>query len=287
MLACWLMLAGCSGAGDNPARTASPASPAIFAVADNDGTVHGWLLGTVHAMPDNTNWRSPAITVVAAKADSLLVEVADLDNGTAASKAFAQLATTPGLPLLAQRVPPGQHARLGELVRAAGMDEAQQRRTESWAAALMLARVTAAGDPANGADRALIREFSGRQIHELEGAASQLAIFDALPSDAQHALLSAVIAGSEPGKNEADDLLRAWLTGDLAAIAAASQQGMMSDPGLRAALLTARNQRWLPLIEAKLQPSARPLIAVGAAHLVGPDGLIALLEGRGWRLVRI
>lgn len=282
-----LLLAGCWETGDNPPGKPSFANPAIYAIADDDGTVHGWLLGTIHALPDGTDWRSPAISLVAAKADSLLVEVADLDNQADAGKAFAALATTPGLPLLAQRVAPAQQARLRDLARAAGIDEAQQRRTETWAAALILARASTNGDPANGADRALIRDFAGRSISELEGAAAQLAIFDALPGDAQRALLSAVIAASEPGNSEADELRRAWLTGDLAAIAAASRQGMMADPGLRAALLTARNQRWLPLIEAQLEPPARPLIAVGAAHLVGPDGLIALLEKSGWRLVRI
>jgi hypothetical protein len=36
-----------------------------------------------------------------------------------------------------------------------------------------------------------------------------------------------------------------------------------------------------------LAEAPRPLIAVGAAHLVGPEGLVALLEAEGYRLSRI
>jgi uncharacterized protein len=287
MLALAAVFAGCSGGGGAPSADEPPPRPAVFVIAGDDGAARGWLVGTIHALPSGIRWRSPVIRDVTAAADSLLVEVADLDDPRAIRTLFSTLATTPGLPPLAARIPQAHHARLAGLVRKAGLDEAQQRRTESWAAAVMLSRLSAQGSPENGVDRALIRDFSGRRVRELEGARNQFAIFDGLPEDAQRALLVAVIEASDPAHGEAERLRHAWLEGDLGAIESASERGMLADPRLREALLVSRNRRWLGVIEAELQSPGRPLIAVGGAHLVGPEGLITLLEERGWQIARL
>ncbi len=287
MMVCCAVLAACSGERENLRHDGPPPTPAIFEISDPGGTTRGWLFGTIHALPDGMAWRSKAVDEVTSKAETLVVEVANLNNASELSSVFASLATTRGLPLLADRVAAQHRAKLGKLVRAADLDEAQQRRTESWAAALILARAVTDANPANGVDRALLREFAERTIIELEGATAQLAIFDGLPQDAQTELLVAVINGSDAGFVDPAALRDAWVTGDLATLENAAQRGMMSDPHLRQALMVQRNHNWLARIEAELQSPARPLIAVGAAHLPGPDGLIALLEARGWRVARL
>jgi hypothetical protein len=47
-------------------------------------------------------------------------------------------------------------------------------------------------------------------------------------------------------------------------------------------LLVDRNQNWMPQIEAMIENNDRPMIVVGAGHMPGSDGLIALLEARGY-----
>lgn len=287
LMVLFALAAACSGGAGNNSDIAPPANPAIFEITDPDNTTRGWLFGTIHALPDGVEWQTPAINEVAGKAESLMVELANLDNPSELSSIFASLATTRGLPLLAERVESKHHAQLGKLVKAARLTPAQQRRTESWAAALILARAAADANPANGVDRSLIRTFSGRPVIELEGAQAQLAIFDGLPEDAQTALLVAVIEGNDPGMADAAQLRSAWLAGDLGALEDAAQTGLMSDPRLRNALMIRRNHNWLGSIEAALKSPSRPLIAVGAAHLPGPDGLIALLQARGWNINRL
>lgn len=290
VLALLLALGACSEAPDNttrgPGEGARP-SPLFYEIARDDGAVHGWMLGTIHALPAGTEWRTAAIMDAAAAADVLIVEVAGLDDPKAMARIFRQLATTPGLPPLSERVAPEHHARLDELAAEAGLSPRQQRQTKSWAAGLILARVTAEGDPANGVDRAMLRSFAGRPVRELEGAQAQLGIFDALPEVDQRALLTAVIRTSDTASSEAARLRDAWLVGDARALEAATRTGLLAEPALRLALYTQRNQRWLGQLDAALQGPNRPLIAVGAAHLVGPEGLVALLEARGWRLNRV
>lgn len=283
-------LSACSERADEANRQGSsgpPPSPLFYEIARDDGGVEGWILGTIHALPDGTEWRTAAIDTAVAQADVLVVEVAALDDAKAMALTFSELATTPDLPLLADRVASEHRARAEQMAKKAGLGPRQQRRTESWAAGLILARLSADGDPANGVDRALIADFGSRPVRELEGARAQLQIFDSLAEADQRALLTAVITSGDPAAGHAARLRTAWLTGDVTALEAATREGILAHPPLRSALNTQRNQRWMPAIEAALLSSERPLIAVGAAHLVGPEGLAALLEARGWRLTRL
>ena len=46
-------------------------------------------------------------------------------------------------------------------------------------------------------------------------------------------------------------------------------------------LLVDRNRTWMPKIDDLLARRGHAFIVVGAAHLVGPDGLLAHAEGQG------
>ncbi|WP_090200935.1 TraB/GumN family protein [Erythrobacter sp. HL-111] len=291
LLAASLALAACSGE-EREAEPAPPANPLIYEIASSDGAARGWLFGTIHALPEGTRWRTAPIGRALEEAELLLVEIAGLEDRGAIERTFARLATSTGLPPLPQRIAPSLRPDLAALMDEAGIGGRDSARIETWAAALMLARTQSGGSAAHGVDRAVIAAFEGREVRELEGAAAQLAVFDTLSEADQRDLLREVVAGA----GEADDtgegvigadparLREAWLAGDEAALVEASETGILADPGLREALLVARNRAWLDPVLAALESDARPLVAVGAAHVVGPEGLAALLEERGYRV---
>ena len=64
-------------------------------------------------------------------------------------------------------------------------------------------------------------------------------------------------------------------------------QPLSAYPNLRAALLTDRNKAWVEIIEAQLAAGRRPLVAVGAGHMLGPQGLPQLLAARGFTVTRL
>ncbi len=282
-----VVLAGCSAAPGGTAAEAPPPSPLLYELASADGTVEGWMLGTIHALPAGTDWRTPEIGRVVDAADLLVVEVASLGDGASVARSFAALSSTPGLPPLAERVPADLAAPLADLLRRGGHDPARFTGIETWAAAIILAQVDAAGDPAHGVDRALLRDFAGRPVRELEGAEGQLAIFDRLTEAQQRTMLAAVIRESPRAREDPGRLQRAWLVGDAAAIEQSTREGILAGADLHLALLTNRNRRWADALIPMLQQEPRPLIAVGTAHLVGPEGLAALLEERGYRIRRL
>jgi uncharacterized protein YbaP (TraB family) len=53
-------------------------------------------------------------------------------------------------------------------------------------------------------------------------------------------------------------------------------------PAVYDSLLRQRNLKWMPQIEAMLRDSDREFVLVGAAHLVGEDGLLEMLQARGY-----
>ena len=281
-----LALAGCSNAPGEEAA-GSPANPLLYEIASADGAVEGWMLGTIHALPPGTRWQTPPIAQAIEQADILIVEIAALDDRPALSRIFTELGTTPGLPPLDRRLPAALRPALAELLDRGNIDAEGFSSTESWAAALTLARIDAVGDPEYGVDRALIRRFPEDRVHELEGARGQLGIFDKLPESEQRQLLAAVVAEADMAPVRTAELRQAWLTGDEDALVAATRTGIMADPALRDALLAGRNRRWDDAIAALLEQPERPLVAVGAAHLVGPEGLVALLEARGYSVTRL
>lgn len=278
-----LLLAGCGREASPPP---APGAPALWVVEDAEGRTAGWLFGAIHALPDGARWRTPALDRAAAAAGVLLVEVRDLDPKRIAAE-FERLARDRPGPPLAARLNPVAQRELAELLAREGMAARRFDGLETWAAALALAQFGDAMKARNGVDRALLASFVGKPVRELEGAADQLAIFDALPEADQRAMLAAVIAEQDRAETDPIALARAWLAGDTARMARLVRTGLLAEPALYEALLAKRNRAWLKGIIPLLNQGQRPLVAVGTAHLLGPDGLPALLTARGYAVRRI
>lgn len=262
-------------------------NPLLWEISGKDGEVEGWLYGTIHALPDGVVWRKGAVDDVINAADYLVLEVADLQDSAAIQRSFSTLSQSPGHPPLAMRVDPDRRAMVDELAEKTPYSELDFRGIETWGAALILAQaIRTDAHPANGVDRALQRMFSDRRIEELEGAARQFTIFDNLAEDDQRAMLVAVVDEAY-ASGKAPSPASLWLSGDEQALEAETTSGMLADPEVRDALLVQRNRAWITRTDEFLKGKPRPLIAVGAAHMVGPDGLVALLRAQGYTVRRL
>lgn len=278
-----LALGGC---GREDAGSTPVGRPALWVVERDGSAPVAWLFGTIHALPAGAHWNGPQLDRVIAGAGVLVVEVRDLDQSRIA-ETFARLAQDEPIAPLAQRISADEERALrqvlgGDRHRARALD-----RFETWAVALALAPQGGGMDPANGADKALLAHFAGRPVMELEGAAAQLALFDALPERDQRAMLTAVLAERRDPDAAARALAEAWLAGDLARLDQATRSGLLADPALERALASGRNAAWLAKIIPLIEAGRRPLVAVGAAHILGPRGLPALLAARGYRVRRV
>ena len=287
LLAGALVLAGCEAGGETVENAQPTPSPILYEIADAKGDPQGWLFGTIHALSDGVEWRTADLERVIDQAQLLVVEVGDLSDTRSISSTFTILATTPGQPDIRARVDAEDRQQLDEMMAKGHFSSRDFANVETWAAALMLARVSNTGSPRNGADKALLLEFPDHRVRELEGTLTQLRIFDDLAPQDQTDLLTGIIAEYRSLGDNPERLRKAWLSGDEEGLINATQSGIMADPELYEALLAGRNRAWMKEIDDLLADGPNPLIAVGAAHLVGPDGLTTLIEQRGYTLTRL
>ena len=270
-----LLLAACG----EPEREWPEPKPALWEMVSPEGR-RGWLFGTIHSLPLEVRWRTPALEGALANSGVLVVEVVDVGDTAKAESVFERFARNENLAPLSQRVAPEDRADLAAFLDRAGSGETDFKATDTWAAALMLANRARQLEAGQNVDRALVDVRS--EVVGLESHAVQYALFDALPPEEQTDLLMALArdTGGEAARIEA------WLTGDLAALERASDP-LLGDPGLRTALQTGRNVRWAPRIAEMVEAGRRPFVAVGTAHLFGEQSLPALLEARGYTVRRI
>lgn len=85
-----------------------------------------------------------------------------------------------------------------------------------------------------------------------------------------------------------DRMVAAWRRGDEAQLEALLTRDLQTRyPSLYRRLITDRNRQWLPTIEGYGQTPEIEFVLVGVGHLVGPEGLVALLRDRGFTVRKL
>ena len=279
-----LLLAACTG--ERPLKEGA-GGPALWRI-EKSGK-QAFVFGTIHVLPEDVKWETPALRHAVEASDRLVLEAEGLDDPAATKAIFDRLGRSPGLPRLSSRIPVEERPALTSMMNRGNLREADLSRYESWAASLLLSAVSQGEmglSGAMGVEPALTADFraAGKPVHGLETVADQFSLFDRLPDDVQRRLLVDSIDDPKDSRAQYDGMMRAWLSGDMKAIARDFVAELAPDPALAKPLLTDRNRAW-----AKHIPSlaGKPFIAVGAAHLAGPDNLLTLLQREGYRITRI
>src|SRR5436190_6990700 len=123
-----------------------------------------------------------------------------------------------------------------------------------------------------------------KQVIGLETAESQIDRFDKMPEAMQEQMLRSELAEMDTEKSSLRSILTAWQTGDAAAIEKMLLASFTTNPAAYTSLITERNRNWMPQLESCLRRSSPCFVIVGAAHLVGPQGLLAMLQQKGYRV---
>jgi len=82
-------------------------------------------------------------------------------------------------------------------------------------------------------------------------------------------------------------LINAWRRGDAEALTRMLQESFREVPALGQRLIDIRNRNWLPKIEGYLRSGKTYFVVVGAGHMGGPNGLLALLKARGYKIEQL
>ncbi|HVI43772.1 MAG TPA: TraB/GumN family protein [Chitinophaga sp.] len=121
-----------------------------------------------------------------------------------------------------------------------------------------------------------------KPIGGLETVESQIAIFDSIPDKTEAKMIMEMLKDSANTNKEFRAMSAAYKAQDLDKV----YQSVMSSPdmkGFAGLLLFDRNAKWIPKIEAQMKKSPA-FFAVGAGHLGGDKGVIALLRKKGYKV---
>jgi uncharacterized protein YbaP (TraB family) len=266
-----ILTVSATGVAPAAARTMAP-RPALWEVSDHDTTIY--LFGTIHLLPRNSSWRTQKLDDAMTRSQTLVLEtLIDSANPQQLAAVMASMGFSSGLPPITDRVPAGKRAALD-------------------AAAFTLLGVqfqTLGVEGEQGVEAVLRRSFAaaGKPVGQLETNGEQLAFFDRLPEGAQRQLLEGAIENPKEMRVKFDQMLQAWLAGDVKAIARTFNEDLQSSPELKAALLTRRNVNWSRWIEQRMAQPGTLMVAVGAGHLAGDVSVQRYLESRGYRVRRL
>ena len=250
-----------------------------------------WLFGAIHYLEPDTQWRRAAFEQALANAQVVVLET---DPGEA-KEAFGALPEdkrlNPAGVTLSQLIGPKAWGQLANLVSEFGESPADYEPLRPWLAGQL---VTAAffnavgADETRGVDRVVLAEAraTGKYIVFLETPDRSLQALAGLEQEAEAAFLRRTVDGLTHDPEALKRLVSMWVEGDVPEIADAIAAGYEGAEDAQAAHLTDRNERWASVLSSMMAGERRVLAVVGLAHLVGEDGVPALLKAEGYKVER-
>lgn len=86
----------------------------------------------------------------------------------------------------------------------------------------------------------------------------------------------------------AAEIIAAWRVGDTSTLSRVFVEPLeKAFPAIHRALLTDRNKRWIPTLEALLSQPKPSMVVVGVGHLVGEQNVLQLLQNKGYVIKRL
>jgi len=287
-VAVFALLVG-TAAGVAPAQTKSAARGFVWSV-ERDGRT-SWLVGSLHVLTKDAYPLPGSMDKAFEQAKTLMEET---DVNELSSPDMIGIVATKGLftngQTLESVLPRDAYTQLAQRMTATGLPIEMVKMMRPWMVELTLSGLElqrAGFDPELGIDIHYRRKAAqnGMALNMLETAAEQIDYLAGLPLDVQVSQLQQTLTEGDAELREVREIAAAWRAGDTAAIERLLLKGMKESPAYYQSLVVDRNRRWIPRIESCLSTGSC-FIVVGAAHMVGSDGLIAMLKQKGYRITQ-
>jgi uncharacterized protein YbaP (TraB family) len=265
--------------------------PAVWAVRDADSTIY--LYGSIHLRKPGARWGGPTAERALAEASEVWTEVEiDPVREREVQGLVGQYGMDPTRPL-SSRLSPQRVQQLGKVARGLGMAPEGFEPMRPWLASVTLAvlpMLKAGYDPEAGVDRTVDRlaEAAGKRMRWFETGEEQIRFLSGFPDDVQIQMLEDALDEAEAGTTLMASMEAAWERGDDRTLARDMVAEMKREyPALHEVILTRRNAAWTDVLAREMAGSGVDMVVVGAAHLVGPDSVVAMLRARGFKVERV
>lgn len=291
LIAALAALSGSAGAGDHDAavKAATPDQGRHFlwrAIGPNGTEV--FLLGSIHALPEDAYPLAAEIDDAFASAHSVLFEV-DMEDASALGGRILAVGALPPEKRLGDVLDSETRRLFDDYLDASDMSFDAFEAMKPWMTALALTSIELmkAGFSADaGLDLHLVRRArqEGKKIGAFETADYQIGLFSGMDEGESRAFLRYTLKDMDNLVSQLETLTRAWKSGDVAVLSSLLTEAFADEPELFERMVTVRNLAWLPRVEGLLNGDDTAMVVVGALHLVGPGGLVEMLRDQGYRV---
>lgn len=284
-LAPLLILSACN-AGE---KSELAPQPPIWVVSDADSEIT--LYPTLHILPKEVQWKSEELTRRLSEAEEVWFEIIPgSESDPALQQTIMRLGMAPGSSL-SKGLSPDEVTKLRAAIAPLGMPYEAIDQMRPWMASTVIsvgALVANGFDPDSGVEKHLAVMTSGKKIRALETAEDQMRMLASLPEDTQIQMLKDTLADLDESIVMLREVASDWAVGDVEDLEGNLIKEMKTEmPSAYDVLFTKRNENWVDQIEIEMKGSGTDFIAVGAGHLVGDEGVPALLKANGYTVKRL
>lgn len=283
----WVRTTALAVAGSALLAAPALADPSIWHLSDEDSDIY--VFGTVHILRPDVEWRTDEVMAAFASADTVYFEAPVNDPAEAASMMplMQRYGLNPAGVTLTSRLSEEGVALLERVAPQVGLTTGLLQPFRPWLASVTITVqyiATQGYDPQSGVEATLwpMASEAGKTLAYFETIEEQLGFFGGLPEDVENVMLEQTLERIEEAPGMLDGLVTAWADGDQATIDTLMNGDFREEsPEVHDIIIVQRNARWVDDIEDLLEGSGTVFIAVGAGHLPGEEGVIAMLRARG------
>jgi uncharacterized protein YbaP (TraB family) len=268
----------------------APAKKAMFWKATSKDNV-AYLLGSIH-LGSKSMYPLPKEIEDAFEHSALLAVEIDINhvNLQKMQGMILQTGMYPDDDTLWKHVSPEARQRLEAFCEKYGFPAAAMSKMKPWTAAMMVSTFPLMKNGMEfglGIDKYFLdkADQAKKRIVEIESAEEQMKLVSGITAEMLEKSLAA------PSYQDPQEYIKriqdAWISGDTAQLEKVIQS-QPSDPiEFAKSMLQDRNLRMADATEQFLKRKDPAFVVVGAAHMVGPDGVVRILEKRGYKVEQV
>jgi uncharacterized protein YbaP (TraB family) len=276
----------------------SPATSALVAPAPASGKhmlfrVRGatgatvYLLGSVHLLDPQAGKLPPEVDSAFAHAKSVTFETS-LDSMQMRGMEMMSRGQFTGGATLRSSLSPAGVAKADSVLKLYGLTIDQVNQFKPWLVSVLMTQMVirkAKFEAQYGVDIQLNdrAKQANKPVMGLESVDFQMGIFDRVSAADQERMLT-MSSSPDSAARMLSQIKDAWLAGDAGMLDSLLNRASGESPAFVSMLVTERNRNWIPKIENLLKGKDDALVVVGAAHLVGSQGVVALLKAKGYSI---
>lgn len=196
----------------------------------------------------------------------------------------------PGDDLLWNHVSPETRKSVEAFCAKFGMPSEALAKMRPWVVSLTAAMIPIMKmgmDPSLGIDHYFLGKADKKRVVEIESADWQINLISGFSDDLQEKMLISATEEAAEMQESIKRLRASWASGDMEKMDSQIRESSRTPEEISKKLLADRNPHMADVAEQFLKGKEQAFMVVGAAHMVGKDGVVSILQKRGYKVEQV